>query len=87
MWKQELSLLEFIGGPFDGFSQMVSVESDELPACVALPLNRKAGRLLGFQVGRSDDSRVAIYQLEQSADCVSYRFRSIRASAKSLQLR
>lgn len=86
MWKQDLNLLEFVGGPFDGFSQLISVESNELPACVALPLNRKAGRLLGFKA-RSNTTRVAIYRLDQDADAVRYHFRSIRVAEKSLQAR
>jgi hypothetical protein len=87
MWKPELSTLEFIGGPFDGFSQLVSIESDELPACVALPMTRKAGRLLGVQVEKSDQPRIAIYRLQHNGGKVSYRFRGIRMSQKALQPR
>jgi hypothetical protein len=80
MWKQGLSRLEFVGGPFDGFSQLVSVESDELPQCVGLPLSRKAGRLLGFRIGQPDTSRVAIYRLYHQDEIVQYRFCSMRTA-------
>jgi hypothetical protein len=85
MWKRGLSRLEFVGGPFDGFSQLVSVESDELPKCVALPLSRKAGRLVGFRIGKPNKSRVAIYRLHHQDGIVQYLFRDMRAVDQSLQ--
>jgi hypothetical protein len=87
MSKNDLSLLKFVGGPFDGFSQFVSIESDELPPCVALPLNRQAGRLLGCKVGMLDSSRVAIYRLHCQGGTVRYQFRSMRAPDQTLQPR
>lgn len=85
MWNRGLSRLEFVGGPFDGFSQLVSVESDELPKCVGLPLSRKAGRLLGFRIGKPNSSRVAIYELLPQDGIVQYVFRTMRIADQSLQ--
>jgi hypothetical protein len=78
MGMEQLPVLRFIGGPFDGFRQTVSATDSELPPCVALPLNREAGRLMGFRGRKSDANRVAVYRLKTSGQDLSYHFHRMR---------
>ncbi len=76
MITTKLKLLKFIGGPFDGFAQQISEDADELPAGIALPINKKAARLFGLEGDNTD--RVAIYMLARDEDVIQYRFRRVR---------
>jgi hypothetical protein len=74
-----LTLLKFIGGPFDGFSQSVGDDLTDLPEAVALPLNRQAAKLFGLRCDATD--RVAVYSLHHEAEASEYRFRGLRRKA------
>ena len=71
-------LLEFFGGPFDGFSEPVMVTATELPQYVALPLDRESCRLFGIKSLSRDADRTAIYRKESCGNQVLYRFQRIR---------
>lgn len=73
MNPQNQTELKFVGGPFDGFYELIPSKI-QLPACVALPLNAAAGRIFGVKVGRAQASRVAIYGLHKRDGLSSYRF-------------
>lgn len=69
------NLLEFIGGPLDGFSQTFSATLDELPNAVAIPLNAAAGRIFGLRRGMCHTKTVAIYELNRQEQVARYAFR------------
>ena len=77
MVENEFSLLEFIGGPFDGFAEEVAT-MEELPPCVALPLTQRASRLFGVRLTMSESHRVAIYKLSHCDGIPRYRFHRTR---------
>ena len=77
MVENEFSLLEFIGGPFDGFAEEVAT-MEELPPCVALPLTQRASRLFGVRLTMSESHRVAIYKLSHCDGIPRYRFHGTR---------
>ena len=71
-------LLEFIGGPFDGFSQPFEAEIDELPECVAIPMNNRSARMFGMTGKRITSDRSAIYRLNYQDGSAHYQFHSVR---------
>jgi hypothetical protein len=79
--ETKLTLLQFVGGPFDGFAQHVSAELNELPKAVALPLDKQAGQLFGFEWDHSN--REAIYTLQRGDQLAQYCFRYTRLSTQS----
>lgn len=68
--------LKFVGGPLDGFSEYIRTDAGELPLCVAIPLNRQAGRQFGitFDANKLE----AIYRLHQGDEATQYRFQALR---------
>lgn len=80
-------LLEFIGGPFDGFSQPFEAEIDELPACVAIPMNNRSARLFGMTGKRLTSDCSAIYRLDCQDGSAHYRFHSARRTREAAAVR
>ena len=78
-------LLEFIGGPFDGFSQPFEAEVDELPECVAIPMNNRSARLFGMTAAEVTSNRSAIYRLDYQDGSAHYRFHSARRTREVLR--
>lgn len=58
--------IEFIGGPFDGHRQSLSIPVNSLAETVALPVSRNIFRLLaGYQAApEAPATSIAIYELE-----------------------
>ncbi len=79
MLTMKLTLLKFVGGPFDGFAQQIPADSGDLPLGVALPINNRSARLFGMEAGQSKGE--AIYTLTQDEHVSRYVFRRIRRSA------
>lgn len=77
-------MLEFVGGPFDGFRQRVSVPVHDLPLAVALPMNEIAGEIFGLDETLEAESE-AIYELVRGKKGIQYRFHRQRPAQKSLQ--
>ena len=69
-------LLEFIGGPFDGFKRTLSVALPDLPDVIALPLNRRTRKV--FSLDGQDSAATAIYRLTCEDDRWQYRFCVLR---------
>lgn len=80
-------LLEFIGGPFDGFSQPFEAEVDELPECVAIPMNNRSARLFGMGGEGVTSNRSAIYRLDYQDGSAHYRFHSARRTKEVAAVR
>ncbi len=77
--RQSISgLLEFVGGPFDGFSQPLDAGVEELPECVAIPMNNRSVRLFGMTGEGVTSNRSAIYRLDCQDGSAHYRFHSSR---------
>ena len=59
-------LIEFIGGPFDGHRQTISIPAESLAETVALPVRRNIFQMLNGQTGAPDTptTSIAIYELE-----------------------
>lgn len=68
------NLVEFIGGPFDGFRQQVWDEIDDLPERVAIPVNQRSARVLGLDTAPLQSNHKAIYHLQLSAGVARYSF-------------
>ena len=68
--------IEFVGGPFDGHLQPVSVAPKHLAAHAAVPVSEKVFRLLeGKPIdGESVITSVAVYRLYESAGVCRYQF-------------
>lgn len=66
----------FIGGPFDGHCQPVSLSASELLPVAMLPVKRSTFRLLDGQATHLDDpvTSVAVYQLDLSDELCRYQF-------------
>lgn len=75
---QEGELLQFVGGPFDGFSQAFFFSLDELPQAVAIPLDEVAGKLFGLSGVAAGSQKIAIYEMDRHAHGVRYQFRGER---------
>ncbi|MDB5340267.1 MAG: hypothetical protein JWN70_5886 [Planctomycetaceae bacterium] len=74
-------LLEFMGGPFDGFKRTLSRSSlAELPNAIALPMNRRTRKV--FSLGGEDSTVTAIYRLTSEYDCWQYRFCVVRSTGR-----
>lgn len=80
-------LLEFIGGPFDGFSQPFDAEVDELPECVAIPVNNRSARMFGMTGKGVTSNRSAVYRLDYQDGSAHYRFHSARRTSEVAALR
>jgi hypothetical protein len=81
------SVLEFVGGPFDGLRQVVAVPPQELAATAAFPVNKNVFRILeGKRRGpRAETTSVAIYELERIDPPSRYYYRGA-TSAQRLHL-
>jgi hypothetical protein len=81
------SVLEFVGGPFDGLRQVVGVPENELAATAAFPVNKNVFRILeGKRRGpRAETTSVAIYELEKMEQPCRYYYRGA-TSAERLHL-
>ncbi len=80
-------LLEFIGGPFDGFSQPFDAAVDELPECVAIPINNRSARMFGMAGAGVAANRSAIYRLDSQDGSARYRFHSARRTSEVAAVR
>ena len=69
-------ILEFIGGPFDGFKRTLSGPLPDLPNAIALPLNRRTRKV--FSLDGDDSPATAIYRLTCECDRWQYRFCVVR---------
>ncbi len=81
------TLVEFVGGPFDGHQQMLRVPRMELAETVALPVNENVFRMLNRKKpGPTRPSRtVAFYELG-SAEAGRYYYLGSRLTSElSLQ--
>ncbi len=69
-------LVEFIGGPFDGHRQMLSLPADSLAETVALPVSRNIFQMLAghSHAVEAPVTSVAIYELEVLDDRRRYFF-------------
>lgn len=77
-------LVEFIGGPFDGHRQALSLPADALAETVALPVSRNIFQLLaGLPNGPTAiATSVAIYELEVINDRRRYYFLGATSAAQ-----
>lgn len=71
-------VVEFVGGPLDGFSVDGGEMVDDLPTCVAIPIDMKAARLFGLNGIHTTSNYSAIYRLEPRETSLQYRFHSTR---------
>ena len=81
-------LLEFVGGPFDGYSQIFSMDLTDLARRVALPVNENVFLMLDGKVkGPAAPSKtVAIYDLHyKDGDCKYYFLGARRAVELNLE--
>ena len=69
------NLVEFVGGPFDGFRQHVWDSIDDLPERVAIPVDQRSARVLGLDRVHPQSTRSAIYYLQLSTGVARYCFR------------
>ena len=85
MATASLNLVEFVGGPFDGFCQRVRDEIDDLPERVAIPVNQRSARVLGLDAAPPDSNHKVIYHLQLSAGVARYCFHDecVRAGTQS----
>jgi hypothetical protein len=74
-------LIEFVGGPFDGYGQLVSVRPDDLAPDVALPVSSSIFRLLDGQPVRKNTrpTSIAFYRQDLSDGRMRYRFLGSRS--------
>jgi hypothetical protein len=75
--SETLLTLTFVGGPFDGFEEAVGPDED-LPDCIALPMNDKAEQIFGIQFSNHEVPRVAVYTLCGLGGTTAYHFRGMR---------
>lgn len=68
--------VEFIGGPFDGFHEEIWDDANELPPCVAIPLNERAARTLGMPSAALKSHRKVIYLMQIEDSVARYYFQS-----------
>jgi hypothetical protein len=87
MAAHQNSVLEFVGGPFDGLRQVVGVPEQELATTAAFPVNKNVFRILeGKRRGpRAQTTSVAIYELEKMEHPCRYYYRGA-TSAERLNL-
>ena len=76
--------IEFIGGPFDGHRQTVSIPVASLADTVALPVSRNIFRLLAGQSSMPGDAAtsIAIYELEELHGRQRYYFLGATSSSQ-----
>jgi hypothetical protein len=68
--------IEFIGGPYDGYRQVLTTPLNELAEIVALPVSRDIVRLFDGEARGlgAPTTSVAVYQLEVSSNKCRHRF-------------
>jgi hypothetical protein len=68
--------IEFIGGPYDGYRQVLTTTRNELAEIVALPVSQGIFRLLDGEARGpgAPTTSVAVYQLEGSGSRWRHRF-------------
>ena len=68
--------LEFMGGPYDGYTQVVSIPQENLLAMVSLPVNRNVLQVIqGDPPGAESPTRtVAMYELHEAPFGWRYQF-------------
>jgi len=74
---QATNLIEFVGGPFDGHVQPLSLETRSLVAVALLPVSRT---VFAWMEGKSNPfgtraTSIAVYHLEIEEGHVRYQFR------------
>jgi hypothetical protein len=76
--------IEFIGGPFDGHRQSLSIPVNSLAETVALPVSRNIFRLLaGYQAAPdAPATSIAIYELEIIGSQRRYYFLGATSSSQ-----
>ena len=76
--------IEFIGGPFDGHRQTVSIPVTSLADTVALPVSRNIFRLLSGcnSVPGESTTSIAIYELEALHGKQRYYFLGATSSSQ-----
>jgi len=84
MESLRIKFLEFIGGPFDGFREEIFDKANELPPCVAIPLNARSARTLGVHSAVLQSHCKAIYILQISDVVARYYFQSTIASGTAV---
>ena len=73
--------IEFIGGPFDGHHQTLSIAPEELAPEAVMPVSRNMFRLMEARVPTRSEplTSIAIYRRDESADGCRYRFVAARS--------
>jgi hypothetical protein len=71
----QMNLVEFIGGPFDGFRQHVREAIDDLPGRVSIPVDQRSADLFGLEAVPSRSQRAVVYHLQLSAGLARYCYR------------
>lgn len=81
---EETIELEFVGGPFDGYTQFFAAPLSDLARRVALPVNENVFLMLdGKSRGPAAPSRtVAIYDLQSDEGHYRYVFRNARLASE-----
>lgn len=76
--------IEFIGGPFDGHRQMVTIPAASLADTVALPVSRNIFRLLAGHrsVPGEVATSIAIYELDELRGRQRYFFLGATSSTQ-----
>jgi hypothetical protein len=74
-------IVEFVGGPFDGYRQAVSIPPDDLAPQLALPVNRTIFRLFEGRMPAKGTpiTSIAFYRQDVSHGCICYRFLAARS--------
>src|SRR5262245_52209448 len=74
--NQQVGMIEFVGGPFDGHRQNFAFPHEELSEVVMLPGNRNMLRMVqGMPVGpRTVASSVAVYELVERQTGPRYEY-------------
>jgi hypothetical protein len=76
MKQSKVTLVSFLGGPFDGHAQTVSYPPEELNVIAVLPVNANIlNWVSGVPLGpRRPATSLAIYALERDGEEISYLF-------------
>lgn len=77
--------VEFVGGPFDGHRQYVSIPPETLAAKVGLPVSQNVFRLFDGRSAKPNlpTTSIAVYQLSQGCGTPRYHFLGATAPAES----
>jgi hypothetical protein len=75
--------IEFIGGPFDGYSLPLSVSPDDLKPQIAMPVSNDLFRIMEGQLPTNAQvTSVAFYRLDGSTGAFCYHFVGARRPTK-----